>query len=92
LRQLAVAVHRDPMDDGVAHLGSIIAAHLREWDTSPAFVELAIFESDDARVIAAAIDAFCARHLGARCGHALATDERGEASAFAHLAWTVLAM
>lgn len=54
------------MDDGVAHLGSIIAAHLREWDTSPAFVELAIFKSDDARVIAAAIDAFCARHLGAR--------------------------
>jgi Phosphotransferase enzyme family len=54
------------MDDGVAHLASIIAAHLREWDTSPAFVELAIFESDDARVIAAAIDAFCARHLGAR--------------------------
>jgi hypothetical protein len=42
----------------------------------------------DARVIAAAIDAFCARNLGARCGHALATDERGEASAFAHLAWT----
>jgi hypothetical protein len=44
------------MDDGVAHLSSIIAAHLREWDTSPAFVELATFESDDARVIAAAID------------------------------------
>jgi hypothetical protein len=36
------------MDGGVAHLGSIIAAHLREW----AFVELSIFESDDARVIA----------------------------------------
>ena len=54
------------MDGGVAHLGSVIAAHLREWDTSPAFVELAIFASDDARVIAAAIDAFCARHLGAR--------------------------
>jgi hypothetical protein len=66
LRHFVIAVHRDPMDGGVAHLGSIIAAHLREWDTSPAFVELAIFESDDAGVIAAAIDAFCARHLGAR--------------------------
>ncbi len=75
------------MDDGVAHLGSIVA-HLREWDTSPAYVELAIFESDDARVIAAAIDAFCARHLGARCGHALGKDERGEVGTFAHLVWT----
>jgi nucleoside-diphosphate-sugar epimerase len=54
------------MDGGVAHLGSVIAAHLREWDTSPAFVELAIFERDDARVIAAAIDVFYACHLGAR--------------------------
>jgi len=53
------------MDDGIAHLGAIIAAHLREWDTAPAFVELAIFESDDAAVIAGAIDAFCRRHLGA---------------------------
>jgi len=59
------------MDDGVAHLGSIIAAHLREWDTSPAYVELAIFESDDARITAAAIDAFCARHLGARVARGL---------------------
>jgi hypothetical protein len=59
------------MDDGVAHLGSVIAAHLREWDTSPAFVELAIFASDDARVIAAAIDAFCACHLGARVADGL---------------------
>jgi phosphotransferase family enzyme len=53
------------MADGVAHLASIIAAHLREWDTTTAFVEQAIFASEDARTIAAAIDAFCRRHLGA---------------------------
>jgi hypothetical protein len=59
------------MDAGAAHLGSIIAAHLREWDTSPAFVELAIFESDDATEIAGAIDAFCDRHLRARVARGL---------------------
>jgi Phosphotransferase enzyme family len=53
------------MDDGIAHLGSIIAAHLREWDAAPAFVELAVFGTDDAAAIARAIDAFCVRHLGA---------------------------
>src|SRR5262245_54416956 len=59
------AGHRDRMADGVAHLASIIAAHLREWDRTPAFVEQAIFASEDARGIAAAIDALCEGHLGA---------------------------
>jgi hypothetical protein len=53
------------MADGVAHLASIIAAHLREWDSTPAFVEQAIFASEDAHSIAAAMNAFCHRHLGA---------------------------
>ena len=53
------------MDDGIAHLGSTIAAHLREWDTTPAFVELAVFGTDDATAIARAIDSFCIRHVGA---------------------------
>jgi phosphotransferase family enzyme len=59
------------MDDGIAHLGSIIAAHLREWDTAPAFVELAVFGTDDAAAIARAIDAFCVRHLGAPAARGL---------------------
>jgi len=67
----AARVHRDGMDAGAPHLGSVIAAHLREWDTSPAFVELAIFESDDATEIAGAIDAFCDRHLGGRVARGL---------------------
>jgi Phosphotransferase enzyme family len=53
------------MEDGITHLGSIVAAHLREWDTAPAFVELAVFGTDAAAAIARAIDAFCIRHLGA---------------------------
>ena len=59
------------MDDGIAHLGSTIAAHLREWDTAPAFVELAVFGTDDAASIARAIDAFCVRNLGAPVAHGL---------------------
>ena len=51
--------------DGIAHLGSTIAPHLREWDTTPAFVELAVFGSDEAASIACAINAFCVRNLGA---------------------------
>ncbi len=54
------------MEHSVSHLASIIAAHLREWDPSPPFVELAIFDSDDALLIARAIDAFCLERLGAR--------------------------
>jgi hypothetical protein len=52
-------------EDGISHLGSIIAAHLREWNDSPAFVELAVFGTDDAVAIARTIDAFCTRHLEA---------------------------
>lgn len=53
------------MDDGVSHLASIITAHLQEWEPSPPFVELAIFDSGNALSIARAIDAFCREHLGA---------------------------
>jgi hypothetical protein len=59
------------MEGGVVHLGWVIAAHLRQWDNSPAFVELAVFETEDAFAIAGAIDAFCRRHLGARVAHGL---------------------
>jgi hypothetical protein len=53
------------MKIGVDHLASVIAAHLREWDTSPAFVELAIYGTDDAAVIAATINSICVETLGA---------------------------
>jgi Phosphotransferase enzyme family len=53
------------MQGKIDDLASVIAAHLREWDPSPAFVELAIYASDDAVTIAQAIDRFCLRHLGA---------------------------
>jgi len=55
-----------PMEQGLSQLASIIATHLREWEPSPPFVELAIFDSGDAVLIARAIDAFCAEHFGAR--------------------------
>jgi hypothetical protein len=51
--------------DGVAHLASVIAAHLREWDPSPPFVELAVFGTHDANEIADLIDSFCSHVLGA---------------------------
>jgi hypothetical protein len=51
--------------DGIDHLATVIAAHLREWDPVPAHVELAVFGIDDAPAIAATLDAFCAQHLGA---------------------------
>jgi hypothetical protein len=53
------------MKDGVDHLVSVIAAHLREWELSPAFVELAVFETGDATVIGETINSFCLQVLGA---------------------------
>jgi hypothetical protein len=50
------------MTDATDHLARIITAHVREWDVP--FVEHAIFATDDGRVIARAIDAFCRQHLG----------------------------
>jgi hypothetical protein len=47
----------------------LIAAHLKTWEPSPAHVELAIFETDDAERIGSAIDAFCQRELGAGVAH-----------------------
>jgi hypothetical protein len=53
------------MRSGVAHLSETIAAHLREWEPAPAFVELAIFETDDPPAIAQMLAAFCLKLLGA---------------------------
>jgi hypothetical protein len=59
------------MNTAVDQLADVIAAHLREWEPSPAFVELAIFESAGARSIAGILDAFCLRHLGSAVGGGL---------------------
>jgi hypothetical protein len=52
------------MTSGIDHLAATIDAHLREWAPDPPFVELAIFGSDKAEVIARTIDAFCVEQLG----------------------------
>lgn len=59
------------MEDGRAHLAATVAAHLREWDSSEPYVELAVFGSRDPVVIARMIDAFCVRHLGVGIARAL---------------------
>lgn len=53
------------MDPRLAQPSEIIAAHLRQWGAEPAWVELALFGSDDARAIAIEIDGFCRRELKA---------------------------
>ena len=50
---------------GIAHLTSAIAAHLREWEPSPPFVELAIFETSDPQRVAHKLNVFCEEVLGA---------------------------
>ncbi len=57
-------VHSSCMNSRIDQLASVIAAHLREWEPSPAFVELAIFGSADARSIARILNAFCMQNLG----------------------------
>jgi len=52
------------MNSGIDQLAAIVAAHLREWDPSPPFVELAIFECADAYSIAGMLNAFCTRNFG----------------------------
>jgi hypothetical protein len=52
------------MDPGALQLAELIAADLATWDTPP-YVELAVYGTDDARVIAVAIDTFCREVLGA---------------------------
>jgi hypothetical protein len=47
-------------------LATIIAAHLRKWEPSRPFVELAIFESADAQCIAGVLTRFCEHNLGSR--------------------------
>jgi hypothetical protein len=51
------------MEPGAAALAAMIAAHLADWERP--FVELAIHGTADAHSIAAAIDSFCLRELGA---------------------------
>jgi hypothetical protein len=53
------------MKDGVDHLASVIAAHLREWEPSPPFVELAVYGTDTATTIAETLNSFCQQVLGA---------------------------
>ena len=52
------------MNSGIDQLAAIVAAHLREWEPSPPFVELAIFERADAYPIVGMLNAFCIRNLG----------------------------
>jgi hypothetical protein len=52
------------MNGVVDHLAGVVAAHLQEWEPSPPFVELAIFECADAYCIAGILNAFCMRNLG----------------------------
>jgi Phosphotransferase enzyme family len=54
------------MKRGDDELATVIAAHLQEWEPSPAFVELAIFESADAHCIAGILARFCEQNLGSR--------------------------
>jgi hypothetical protein len=54
------------MKHGIDHLASTIAAHLREWDPFPPFVELAVFGTDKASTIAETLDSYCLHVLGAR--------------------------
>lgn len=59
------------MNRGIDRLAAVIAAHLREWEPSPPFVELAIFECADAYSIAGFLNAFCVRNLGSRIAKGL---------------------
>jgi hypothetical protein len=59
------------MNRAVDHLASVIAAHLREWEPSPPFVELAIFECADAHLIAGILNGFCLRNLGSSVARGL---------------------
>jgi hypothetical protein len=52
------------MNTGIRQLAAIVAAHLQEWEPSPPFVELAIFEYAEAYSIAGTLDTFCMRNLG----------------------------
>jgi hypothetical protein len=54
------------MNRGDVGLATVIAAHLREWEPSPPFVELAIFGSGDAYCIAGILARFCEQNLGSR--------------------------
>ena len=46
------------MDQPLAQPARVIAAHLAEWGSTPAYVELAVFGTHEPRAIAAEIDRF----------------------------------
>jgi hypothetical protein len=52
------------MNSGIDQLAAVIHAHLLEWASSPAFVELAIFDCADANSIAGILNSFCVQDLG----------------------------
>jgi hypothetical protein len=58
---MAAAPH---LHNGIDRLAVVIAAHPAEWEPSPAFVELAIYDSADASFIAETLNEFCLRSLG----------------------------
>jgi hypothetical protein len=57
--------------EGIDGLAGIIAAHLAEWEPSPAFVELAIYDCADASFIAETLNEFCLRTLGSSIARGL---------------------
>jgi hypothetical protein len=52
------------MNSKLDRLAAVIDAHLQEWASLPAFVELAIFECADAYSIAGILNSFCMQNLG----------------------------
>jgi hypothetical protein len=59
------------MNGGIDQLAPVVAAHLQEWEPSPAFVELAIYECADPRSIARILNAFCLQNLGSAVARGL---------------------
>lgn len=59
------------VDERLVQPTRVIAAHLAEWGSAPAYVELAVFGTDEPRAIAREIDRFCRTYLGAEVAEAL---------------------
>ena len=57
--------------EGIDTLASVIAAHLAEWEPSPAFVELAIYGCSDAVFTAETLSELCSRTLGSAIARGL---------------------
>jgi hypothetical protein len=66
---MRASIRRSPVShDRLTQPTKIIAEHIATWAPSPAFVELAIFETEDAMTIARALNDFCCEHVGAEIG------------------------